>query len=149
MSRYWIAFFIGLSVGAVPVWVFQGARLDAVQARYDEFVHTTKVIGEQAAKAAKDKELADKKAKERSDAEYKKLESASLDIAKRLQNARASVRYLPTPSATARNPATACFRRSELESAIQRLDGRVSGIVAKGNNSRIGLDVAKERAQIQ
>ena len=43
-------FAIGLTAGAVPAWKYQGARLDALQAKYTSFVAQTKAEGEAAQK---------------------------------------------------------------------------------------------------
>ena len=148
MNTNWLIFIIGLGIGAVPVWVFQGARLDAVQARFDGFVETTRVIGEQAAKEAKAKELADKRLKEKSDAKYSELEAANLTLSKRLRERTSSrVSYLPPTAPTASNPDRACFRRNELDAAIRTLDAGILGVAESGEHSRNGLNVAKEWAQ--
>ena len=49
---YAVVFALGVGVGAVPAWKYQGERLEAVQVRYDSFVAQTKIIGEQAKKDA-------------------------------------------------------------------------------------------------
>lgn len=142
-----IAFVAGIAVGAVPAWKYQQARLDAVQAKYDGFVATTKVIGEQAAKDAKKVEAADKLKKEKSDAEFKVVSAANVALARKLREARSHSNYLPPAAATSSSPERACFQRTELESAIGRLDTGVSGIAEKGDAARIGLDTAKGWAQ--
>jgi hypothetical protein len=141
-------FVAGVASGAAPAWKYQGARLEAVQARYDSFVAQTKLIGEQAEKEAAARIAADKLNKEKSDAEYTKLSAANADLAKRLHNARSHIGYLPPARAASSHPDRACLARAEFESAIRRLDDGVSGLIAEGDAARIGLDVAKEWVSI-
>lgn len=137
-----------LVIGGMGVAIkIQTNRLATMTDKYNTFVATTKAIGDQAATEAKRRTDADKLAKEKSDAEQKKLIADNADLGKRLRDARASSSYLPTPTPTARNPDRICFNRAQLESAIRQLDGEVSGIVESGDHSRIGLDTAKGWAQ--
>lgn len=125
----------------------QTNRLATMTDKYNTFVATTKVIGEQAAKEAKKRTDADKLAKEKSDAEQKTLMDANIALGKRLRNTRAGNSYLPPATPTARNPDAVCFDRTKFESATRQLDAEVSGIVEIGDSARIGLDTSKQWAQ--
>lgn len=50
-------------------------------------------------------------------------------------------------AAASRSPNELCFSRDRLESAIQRFDERVSGIVGEGSNRGTRLEVTKEWAK--
>ncbi|MFA6213530.1 MAG: hypothetical protein WC714_29100 [Candidatus Obscuribacterales bacterium] len=142
-----LCFAAGLASGAIPAWRYQGALKDAVQARYDSFVAQTKTIGEQAAASAKAKAEADKREKERFDEQYKNDLADAAAVSQRLLDARANRGYLPTASATTRQPDRACFSRSGLESAMGYLDERGSDIAKQGNAFRLSLEIDKRWAQ--
>ena len=80
----WIAagaFVLGLTTGTGGAWWVQGLRLDAVQAKYDGFVATTKAQGEAAKKLADAQTAEDKRKKESSDHEYEtRIASLTADV---------------------------------------------------------------------
>ena len=84
--------------------------------------------------------------KDASDASYKtRLAALNADISE-LRNRRTS--DLPsTPSGSRCPDGWACFDRAELQSALQRFDGEVSGIVAEGDQVRLRLSTAIEWAR--
>lgn len=125
----------------------QTARLDSCKAEYAAFVAQVKVLGEKAEREAKTKEATDLKAKEKSDADNAKLRTDNAALARRLRDARAGSRFVPPAPASSRRPDAACFSRAELERTLQRLDDEISGIVEKGDNYRIDLDIAKQWIQ--
>ena len=139
-------FALGLSSGAGGAWWVQGLRLDAVQAKYDGFVATTKAEGEAAKKLADAKAAEDKRKKESSDHEYETtIAGLNADI-KRMRDDRARSRFVPAAPAGSRNPGIACFDRAELERTLQQFDEAVTGLIAEGDADAVGLNVARSWA---
>ena len=91
----------------------------------------------------KEREKADRIAKEKTDAEAKKLRADNAVLSRRLRDERARAGFVPPATAGARHPDRAAFDRAELERALQRLDDGVSAVVAEGDQARIGLDAAR------
>ena len=137
------AFLIGLSSGAGGAWWVQGLRLDAVQAKYDGFVATTKAEGEAAQKLADAKAAEDKRKKESSDHEYETTIASLRADVKRMRDDRTRGSFVPAAPAGSRNLGVACFDRAELEQAIRRLDAGVSGLVEQGDADAVGLNTAR------
>lgn len=132
--------------GGSAAWTAQGWRLDAVQSEFDGFVATVKAQGEAALvlKAAQEKK--DKLDKERTDAEVKhNLDRLRADN-KRLRDARAGSRFVPSAASPASSPERACFDSTQLESAIRILDSEVSGLVEQGSEAIVKLNAAKDWA---
>jgi hypothetical protein len=147
-----ISAYVALAAGAVILVLgiglkVQGARLDACRAEYASFVADVKAKGEAAQKAAKAQETADKRRKERADAEAKRLRADNATLAASLRDARSRGGYLPRPATGSASPDRITFKRAELERAIERLDAGVSGIAAAGDDARIGLDAVRAWAQ--
>lgn len=142
----WIAagaFVLGLSSGAGGAWWVQGLRLDALQAKYDGFVETTKAEGEAAKKLAEAQAAEDKRKKESSDHEYETTIASLRADVKRMRDDRTRGRFVPAAPAGSRNPGIACFDRAELEQAIRRLDSGVSGLLEQGDADAVGLNTAR------
>ena len=140
------ALVIGLSSGAGGAWWVQGLRLDAVQAKYDGFVATTKAQGEAAQTLADATAAEDKRKKESSDHDYQiTIDSLRADV-KRMRDDRARSRFVPAAPAGSRSVGLACFDRAELEQALQRFDDGISGLIAEGDTGAVGLNVAKSWA---
>lgn len=145
----WIAvgaFVLGLTTGTGGAWWVQGLRLDAVQAKYDGFVATTKAHGEAAKKLADDQAAEDKRKKESSDHEYETTIASLRADVKRMRDARAGSRIVPAAPAGSRSPGLACFDRAELERTLQQFDEAVTGLIAEGDADAIGLNVARSWA---
>lgn len=140
------AFALGLASGAGGAWTVQGWRLDAVQAKFDGFVTTTKAQGEAAEKLAKAKADEDKRNKERVDHEYQTTIAGLAADVKRLRDDRARGGYVPAAPAGSRSPGLACFDRTELEQALRRFDEEVTGLFAEGDADAVGLNVARSWA---
>lgn len=138
-----VAFVLGLSSGAGGAWWLQGLRLDAVQAKYDGFVATTKAQGETAKKLADAQAAEDKRKKESSDHEYQATIASLRADVKRMRDARAGSHFVPAAPAGSRNPGIACFDRAELERTIRRLDSGVSGLLEQGDADAVGLNTAR------
>jgi len=123
------SFFYGLSIG--------NERLESYQL-------AVKAVGQAQEANTKLRIAADKQRKEKADAANKKLVADNAALGKRLRNERARSRFVPPAAPGARSPDTAKINRAELERTIQRLDDRVSGIIAQCDKGRIDLDTAKE-----
>lgn len=125
----------------------QTSRLKATKAEFSAFVATTKLAGEQAKKEAQKQTAADKRNKERSDAENKRTTDALRDATKRLRDARAVGSYVPPAPAGAVRPDLACFDRAELERAIRGFDAGIQGLVDEGSQATLDLNTARQWAQ--
>lgn len=145
----WIAlasFAIGLSSGGGAAWTIQGWRLEAVQAKYDGFVSTTKALGDAAKVEAEQKTKDDIRKKEKADHENATTVATLHADIKRLRLARPSSSFLPPVGAASLRPDRACFGRPELERAIRDLDTGVQGIAEACDFARVNLDTAKRWA---
>ena len=145
----WLAlgsFALGLASGAGGAWTVQGWRLDAMKTEFDGFVTTTKAQGEIAENLAKAKEAEHKREKEIADHEYRTAIAGLAADVKRLRDDRARGGYVPAAPAGSRSPGLACFDRTELEQALQRLDDEISGLIGEGDADAVGLNVARSCA---
>ena len=124
----------------------QSSRLASCKAEFVAFQADVRAKGEAAIAEAKRIDAENKAKKEKIDRENRKLRADNVRIAGELRQYRASRSYVPEAAPGARNPDRASFDRAELESAIQRLDAGVSGIVAEGDAARIDLNAAREWA---
>ena len=140
------SFALGLASGAGGAWTVQGWRLDAVQAKFDGFVATTKAEGEAAEKLAKAAADEDKRNKERVDREYQTTIAGLAADVKRLRDDRARSGYVPAAPAGSRSPDLACFNRAELERTIRDFDTAIQGLVDQGSADAVGLNVARSWA---
>ena len=130
-----LALTLGLAGGIWHCW--------NVTSEYAEFRARVEKAGKEAEAKRIKKEAADKLAKEKADAESKRLMADNTALARKLRDARASSRFLPTPSALATSPSRACFDRAILERTLQRFDEGVSAVVAEGDAARVSLDAAR------
>ena len=132
--------------GAGGAWLVQGLRLDAVQAKYDGFVATTKAQGEAAKKLADATAAEDKRKKESSDHDYQTTIAGLRADVKRMRDARAGSRFVPAAPAGSRRVDLACFDRAELERTIRDFDTAIQGLVDQGSADAVGLNVARSWA---
>ena len=140
-----------LALGATYV---QTKRLDLEQRRhqalaeaYADFRRQVREAGEQAEKAKALKESQDRRNKERSDAEIKRLSATNKSLSDGLLNARTASGYVPRASSGAGDTDLACFSRTELNAAIGRLDAGISGLALQGDQAITGLDSLRTWAQ--
>ena len=136
------AVILGLSV-AVKV---QSSRLASCKAEFAAFQADVQAKGEAAQREADRINADNAKRKEKSDAERKRLIIANSELAGRLRDNAARSSLPPTTSDTG-IPETACFRRADLDAAIQRFTLGVSGIVTQGDSAVTDLDLARRWAQ--
>lgn len=135
------------ATGFGSAWTLQGWRLDALQAKYDGFVSTTKALGEAAATAADLKAKTDIKTKERADRENKTAIAILRTDIKRMRDVRAGGGGLSAPTPTAGSFDKTCFDPSKFAAALRKLDEGVLGIIESGSEAIIDLDTAKSWAQ--
>jgi len=140
----WVSIFAG---AAVLFGTVQTNRLKAVKSEYATFKADVKRLGDEAEKRAKEQIAKDRQAKERADAQNKRLRSANDALAASLRESRSRSGFVPAAAPGARSPERATFDRPLLERAIQQLDAGVSGLIAEGDQARIALDTAKEWAK--
>ncbi len=130
--------FVGLSI-ALKV---QSSRLESCKTEAATFKAQVKANGEAAQKAADAKIAADKANKQRTDNETTKLRAANASLARQLRDSRAASSFLPAAGSPAGRPDAITFDRAKLERAIQSLDEGVSGIVARGDQAVIDLNLS-------
>jgi hypothetical protein len=136
ISPTWIVY--GLIAAVVGGYVLHCEHVKKVQAQSVAVAH------EQASENAK-KALADVKAKERSDENYRRNISRLDADLKRLRNARPSV--VPAAPADTSHPELACFDRAQLASALRAYREGVIGLLGEGAAAVEGLDESKAWAQ--
>jgi hypothetical protein len=129
----WIVAGVLVLAAGAYVWHCEGVK--------DDMVRAEAIAQQQAAENAR-KALEALKAKERADENYtRNLDRLRADV-KRLRDSRPSV--LPPAAPTARDPERACFSRPELDAALRRFVEGAAGLVAEGDEARLGLDAAKQ-----
>lgn len=128
---------------AITLVGVQTIRLKLVKDEYASFQVSTKALADVAAAQAKQKEAENKSIKDKADAKNAKLRADNSSLAKRLRDERAGSNFVPAAPADSTSPDRATFDRTELERAIQGLDGEVSTIVGKGDQAVIDLNTAK------
>lgn len=139
-------FALGLAFGGSGAWWVQGQRLAATQARFDGFVATVKAEGDAAKKLADATAAEDKRKKESSDHEYQTTIASLRADVKRMRDARAGSRFVPSAPAGSRRVDLACFDRAELERTIRDFDTAIQGLVDQGSADAVGLNVARRWA---
>lgn len=135
------SFFYGCDVGKTG----EQENTRKVQKDFDSFADGVREAGGKAEADKIAKEKADKVLKEKIDEDYKRAIAESRDRANRMLIARARGGYLPSAAAVAggiEGDDSITFDRAELERSIQRLDERVSAIVAQGDEKKAKLDAA-------
>jgi hypothetical protein len=90
----------------------------------------------------------DKLNKETADADHTKAIARLAADNRRLLNARANSNILPASTAPAGSVEAGSikFNREQLERAIQQLDAGVSGLIEKGDEARLSLNIARQWA---
>lgn len=135
-----------LAFAGVSAYAYvQTKRLASCKAEFAEFQAEVKAKGEAAQRESDRINTENAKRKEKSDAERKRMVIANAALADRLRD-NASRSSLPSTSGTAGIPETACFRRADLDAAIQRFTTGIAGIVTQGDAAVTDLDLAKRWA---
>ena len=145
-AKLWLAlgiFLAGAALGGGGAWVAQGWRLDALHARFDGFVATTKAEGEAAKEAADKQAAADKLKKGKSDAENLQTRAALAIALNSLRAQRPAGSLLPPAPAGSSRPDLACYDRAELGRAYGDLVTEIRGFADEGSAAVIDLNTAK------
>jgi len=143
----WIA--IGASVAVIGMAVaikVQSSRLASCKAEFAAFQADVKAKGEAAQRESARIDSENAKRKEKSDAERKRLLTINAGLADRLRD-NAARSSLPETAGNTGIPETACFRRADLDAAIQRFTTGIAGIVTQGDSAVADLDNARRWAQ--
>ena len=129
-----------LGLSAYGYW--QKSRYEACKAEFAAFQADVRAKGEAAKREADRINAENAKKKEKSDAERKRLVIANSELAGRLRD-NAGRSSLPEASGNTGIPETACFRRPDLDAAIQRFTTGIAGIVTQGDSAVTDLDLAR------
>lgn len=136
-----------MAFGAVKMHQHDEVAYDALDLQFSTFKGETQRLGAQAKAEAEAKAAADKRNKDQTDAENKRVTDALLADIKRLRNARAGGSFVPAAPASASRPDLACFDRAELERSIRAFDTGLQGLVDEGSKATVDLNSAKVWAQ--
>ena len=135
-------------IGGMGLWLkIQGDALDRCRTEYASFVATAKALGEQKQKEADAEKARLEKAKERADADAKRLVRELNATRERLHHERANRNVVPAASPTSSRPELSCFDRSELGAALQRFREGLVGIAQEGDQATLELNTAKAWAK--
>jgi len=135
-----------LAFAGVSAYAYvQTQRLASCKAEFAAFQADVKAKGEAAQRESARIDSENAKRKEKSDAERKRLIIANNGLADRLRD-NAARSSLPETAGNTGIPETACFRRADLDAAIQRFTTGIAGIVTQGDAAVTDLDLAKRWA---
>lgn len=126
--------------------VVQTARLKAIQAEYGAFKTQIEVLGREAEREKQAKEDKYRKDKEKADESLKKLTISNQSLARSLRDSYASRSAVSWLSPTPRSSDLVCFNRNELDRTIQNYQSGILGIVEKGAEATLGLEIARQWA---
>ena len=139
---------VGIICGVLVVGLgIQTKRVESCKSEAAAFVAQVEANGKAAQKAADDKAASDKANKERTDNETTKLRAANASLSRQLRDSRAASSYLPATGSPAGSPDAITFNRAKLERAIQSLDEGVSGLIARGDQAVIDLNLSLKWAK--
>jgi len=135
-----------LAFAGVSAYAYvQTQRLASCKAEFAAFQADVKAKGEAAQRESDRINAENAKRKEKSDAERKRLLTINAGLADRLRD-NAARSSLPETAGNTGIPETACFRRADLDAAIQRFTTGIAGIVTQGDSAVTDLDNAKRWA---
>jgi len=136
-----------LAFAGVSAYAYvQTQRLASCKAEFAAFQADVKAKGEAAQRESDRINAENAKRKEKSDAERKRLLTINAGLADRLRD-NAARSSLPETAGNTGIPETACFRRADLDAAIQRFTTGIAGIVTQGDAAVTDLDNARRWAQ--
>lgn len=137
------AFIAGLAAGIPGAWHVQQSHIDALQLQLD----IVRTEGEAARARAESQTKENERKKLESDHEHEIAINTLKSNVDKLRRARSGARYVSPAGAGARRPGVACYDRAELEQTIRQFVDGVSGIVEKGDERTIELNVARSWVQ--
>lgn len=136
----------GTLLGSIAAWNIQGSKIEVLQAEGKilrqninlELEHSKKVL------ALKEKRF--EEALSQSTIKWKEQESAYTSTLNRMQHDRDSYRskLLSRIAESSRNPDELCFSREGFESAVQRLDESLSGIIGQCLDTEARLTITRD-----
>ena len=138
------------AVVVAALLAFAGAmyvQKNAIKTEYAEYRTQVAQAAQKASELALQRTIADEKKKEEADAENLRLHAALDATTRKLRDARANSNFVPAAASGSISPATACFSRTDLERALQQLDGEVQGLIEEGDRAIVDLDTAKKWAR--
>lgn len=141
------AFGFGIASGGSAAWWVQGVRLDSLRNEYAKFKNDTEALEKQAELDKKATEAADKLKKEKTDAAQKSALDGLRADNKRLRDKYSGSSLVPGAPATSSRPDLACFDRAEFDTAIRTYEGGVTGLLEKGSEAAVNLNIARSWAQ--
>ena len=144
----WVAIAAGVAFVAMGIALkVQSSRLDTCKTEAATFKAQVEANGKIAEAKAKEKIAADLANKQRTDNETTKLRAANATLARQLRDNRAASSFLPATGSPSGSPQSITFDRAKLERTIQQLDEGVSGLIARGDQAVIDLNLSLKWAQ--
>ena len=125
----------------------QSSRLEFCRTEFSAFQLQTKMIGEAQIKENERREAADRKLKEKTDADHKSAVARLNRNIKRLRDDHARRSLVPAAPVDSRSPGLACFDRAIFSGALRDYEAEVIGLVGEGAAATLDLDAAKAWAQ--
>lgn len=137
---------IGALLGSIVIWNIQGAKIDALKAESNILKQNIRLEAEHSKWQAELKEKKFDKVLTESEAKWKEQESAYVATLNRLQHDRNSYRtqLMSRIAESSRSPNELCFSREGFESAVQRLDKSLSGIIGQGLDTEARLTITRD-----
>lgn len=137
---------IGALLGSIVIWNIQGAKIDALKAESNILKQNIRLEAEHSKRQAKLKEKRFDKVLTESEAKWKEQESVYVATLNRLQHDRNSYRaqLMSRIAESSRVPNELCFSREGFESAVQRLDENLSGIIEQCLNTEARLTITQD-----
>lgn len=141
-----ICILVGISLGSVIVWNIQGAKIDILRAESNILKANINAEIKHSEKLLKLKEKKFNEALSKADLKYKEQESMYTSTLNRMQHDRNAYRaqLMSKIAESSRNPDELCFSREGFESAVQRLDESLSGIIGQGLETEARLAITRD-----
>ena len=136
---------IAMVAGAIAVYGYY-THCQYVKRDRDQIIASLKVAAAENDKRVKIAIAQAKKDKEKADENHKRVVARLQFDVKRLRDNPPSS-FLPPAPAGSTSPERASFNRAELDRALRSFEEGIEGLIAEGDDSRIGLDTAKRWAQ--
>ncbi len=120
---------------------------DRWEKKYYTFEASVKAVGEAQNAATAAKIMADKLAKDTSDALYADSLGKLNGTIKRLRDEHARSGLVPAAPSGSSNPSLACFDRPILIGALRSYEAEIEGLLGEGDEAAVGLNTAKVWSQ--
>lgn len=140
LGRLAVAGVAGAVFGFGAAWLIQGWRLDAAKAAFSVFRVQVEALGREAELRAKTAEIANRQAKEKADADYKKVKSdlaTSYAAYRKLRdNANSGGGGMPEAPRVTSDTNRTCFDTTQLTRAMGVLETGIPNITEQGDVAR-------------